>query len=75
MSKANDLSHRALMLLINSKLDYLVAESSVIASLVRNPNGDLERLNKFRTDARDKLNRQIKEIVNRDKTKGGLNGE
>lgn len=68
------LSHRALMLMINAKQDYIIAELSALAFAVRTNSDGYGRVANYRGKARKKLESEIKRMVALDKTKGGFNG-
>ena len=71
--KPENLSHRALMMLINAKLDYLISENYAHQFETKHPENKTVWTNaeKYREDAKKKLESEIKSIVAKDKTKGG----
>lgn len=71
--KAEQLNHRALMLLINAKTDYLISELQVANYLLGLSTADnkSEQTAEYRRKAREKLEREVRKIVANNNKIGG----
>lgn len=69
------LSHRALMLVINAKCDYIISRISAMDYVLANGVDGQGRVVGYVRKAQKKLEDEIKRIVALDKTKGGFNGD
>lgn len=71
--KPENLSHRGLMMLINAKLDFLISENYAHQFMTKYPEDRTvwNNAEKFRGDAKKRFEDAVKNIVAKDKTKGG----
>ena len=68
--KPESLSHRALMLVINAKCDYIISRISAMGYVLANGVDGQGRVVEYVGKAQKKLESEIKKIVALDKTKG-----
>ena len=67
-------SHRALMLAINAKVDYVIAVEHALANAMLNPQEN-QNLREHILKSREKMEKELKTIAIKDKTKGGFNDD
>lgn len=69
--KPENLSHRALMMLINAKCDYIISRITALDYIVANGTDGNSKVLGYVEQAKAKFEKDVKNIVAKDKTKGG----
>lgn len=69
--KPENLSHRALMMLINTKCDYIISRITALDYIVANGTDGNGKVLGYVERAKAKFEKDVKNIVAKDKTKGG----